>query len=193
MNQLNSLCIYCGSGLGNNPRHRDSARRLGQLMAARRITLVYGGARIGLMGTLADAVAAGGGKVIGIIPQHLDQREVGHRGVELHIVDSMHSRKAMMFDRSDAFAILPGGLGTLDEAFEMLTWRQLQLHDKPILFLNIEGYWTAFGTLVDQFIAEGFARESSRRLFAMVCKVEEVIPTLLRQPAPAVPDDVQRL
>jgi uncharacterized protein (TIGR00730 family) len=105
----------------------------------------------------------------------------------------MHERKSLMFELSDAFVILPGGFGTLDEAFEMLTWRQLQLHDKPILFLDIDGYWTSFGKLVDQFITEGFARESSRRLFVMVAAVEDVIPALLRQPAPAIPDAVERL
>jgi uncharacterized protein (TIGR00730 family) len=107
---------------------------------------------------VADAVLAGGGQVIGVIPEHLQVQEKGHLGVtELHVVASMHERKNLMFERSDAFVILPGGFGTLDEAFEMLTWRQLRLHDKPILFLNIEGYWTPFGKLVDQFVAEGFA------------------------------------
>src|SRR5215470_1594786 len=193
MTAIASICVYCGSSRGANPRHAEAARELGAQLAGHGMRLVYGGGRIGLMGVVADAVLAGGGQVIGVIPEHLQVQEKGHHGVtELHVVANMHERKNRMFELSDAFVILPGGFGTLDEAFEMLTWRQLQLHDKPILFLNIEGYWTAFGTLVDQFIAEGFARESSRRLFAMVCKVEEVIPTLLRQPAPAVPDDVQR-
>src|SRR6185295_785802 len=191
MASIASVCVYCGSSLGVNPRHAEAARQLGAELAGRGIRLVYGGGRIGLMGQVADAVLAGGGRVIGVIPEHLQVQEKGHRGVtELHVVASMHERKNLMFELSDAFVILPGGFGTLDEAFEMLTWRQLQLHDKPILFLNIEDYWTPFGTLVDQFVAEGFARESSRRLFGMVCKVEEVIPTLRRQPAPAVPDDV---
>src|SRR5262249_28391432 len=112
---------------------------------------------------------------------------------ELHVVASMHERKNLMFDLSDAFVILPGGFGTLDEAFEMLTWRQLHLHDKPILFLNIEGYWTAFGKLVDQVIAEGFARGSRRRLLGVVGAVEEVMAARLRRPEPALPDAVQRL
>jgi uncharacterized protein (TIGR00730 family) len=146
------------------------------------------------MGQIADAVLAGGGQVIGVIPEHLQVQEKGHRGItELHVVASMHERKNLMFELSDAFVILPGGFGTLDEAFEMLTWRQLQLHDKPILFLNIDDYWTPFGTLVDQFIAEGFARENSRRLFAMVDTVEEVIPTLIREPSTAVVTPVERL
>ena len=194
MASIASVCVYCGSSLGANPRHTDAARQLGTQLAAHGIRLVYGGGRIGLMGQVADAVLAGGGQVIGVIPEHLQIQEKGHRGVtELHVVASMHERKNLMFELSDAFVILPGGFGTLDEAFEMLTWRQLQLHDKPILFLNIAGYWTPFAELVDQFIAEGFARESSRQLFAMVDAVEDVIPTLLRQPAPTVPNAVERL
>jgi len=194
MASIASVCVYCGSSLGTNPRHAEAARHLGAELAGHGIRLVYGGGRIGLMGQVADAVLAGGGQVIGVIPEHLQVQEKGHRGVtELHVVASMHERKSLMFELSDAFVILPGGFGTLDEAFEMLTWRQLQLHDKPILFLNVDGYWTPFAELVDQFIAEGFARESSRRLFATVSAVEDVIPTLLRLPAPAIPDAVQRL
>jgi uncharacterized protein (TIGR00730 family) len=194
MATIASVCVYCGSSLGANPRHAEAARQLGAQLASHGIRLIYGGGRIGLMGQVADAVLAGGGRVIGVIPEHLQVLEKGHRGVtELRVVASMHERKNLMFELSDAFVILPGGFGTLDEAFEMLTWRQLQLHDKPILFLNIEGYWTAFGALVDQFIAEGFARENSRRLFAVVDTVEDAIPTLLRQPAPAIPNAVQRL
>jgi hypothetical protein len=194
MASIASVCVYCGSSVGANPRYAETARQLGAELAGHGIRLVYGGGRIGLMGQVADAVLAGGGQVIGVIPEHLQVQEKGHYGVtELHVVASMHERKNLMFELSDAFVILPGGFGTLDEAFEMLTWRQLQLHDKPILFLDIDGYWTPFGKLVDHFIAEGFARESSRRLFAMVDAVEAVIPTLLRLPAPAVPDSVQRL
>jgi uncharacterized protein (TIGR00730 family) len=194
MASIASVCVYCGSSLGANPRHAEAARQLGTALAGHGIRLVYGGGRIGLMGQIADAVLAGGGQVIGVIPEHLQVQEKGHRGItELHVVASMHERKNLMFELSDAFVILPGGFGTLDEAFEMLTWRQLQLHDKPILFLNIDDYWTPFGTLVDQFIAEGFARENSRRLFAMVDTVEEVIPTLIREPSTAVVTPVERL
>ena len=193
MASIASVCVYCGSSLGANPRHAEAARQLGAHLAAHGIRLVYGGGQIGLMGQVADAVLAGGGQVIGVIPEHLQVQEKGHLGVtELHVVASMHERKNLMFERSDAFVILPGGFGTLDEAFEMLTWRQLRLHDKPILFLNIEGYWTPFGKLVDQFVAEGFASESSRGLFVMVDAVEDVIPALLRQPAPTVPNAAQQ-
>ena len=194
MASIASVCVYCGSSLGANPRHAEAARQLGAELAGHGIRLVYGGGRIGLMGQVADAVLAGGGQVIGVIPEHLQVLEKGHHGVtELRVVASMHERKNLMFELSDAFVILPGGFGTLDEAFEMLTWRQLQLHDKPILFLNIDDYWTPFAKLVDQVIGEGFARESSRRLFAIASAVKDVIPTLLRLPAPAIPDSVQRL
>src|SRR5215468_1481507 len=187
MASIASVCVYCGSSVGANPRHAEAARQLGAELAAHGIRLVYGGGRIGLMGVVADAVLAGGGQVIGVIPEHLQVEERGHRGVtELRVVASMHERKNLMFELSDAFVILPGGFGTLDEAFEMLTWRQLRLHDKPILFLNIDGYWTPFDKLVDHFIAEGFVRKNNRRLFAMVDAVEDVVPTLLRPPAPTV-------
>jgi len=194
MNRIRSVCVYCGSSLGASPRFAEAARQLGARLARHGMRLVYGGGRIGLMGHIADAVLAGGGQVIGVIPEHLQVAEKGHHGVtELRVVASMHERKNLMFELSDAFVILPGGFGTLDEAFEMLTWRQLQLHDKPILFLNIDGYWMLLGKLLDHFIGEGFARESSRRLFTMVSAVEDVIPTLLRQPVPAIPDSMQRL
>jgi uncharacterized protein (TIGR00730 family) len=189
MTQLTSLCVYCGAALGANPGHRTAARRLGQMMAARGVTLIYGGAQIGLMGALADAVTQGGGRVIGIIPRHLDQREVGHRGVtELRIVDSMHSRKRMMFDLADAFAILPGGLGTLDETFEMLTWRQLRLHDKPIVLVDLDGYWQPLIALIEHAIAEGFAPPPVRRLLTVVTEIDAVLESIAAQPEPAIPD-----
>ncbi|HUL07855.1 MAG TPA: TIGR00730 family Rossman fold protein [Candidatus Acidoferrum sp.] len=194
MTAIASVCVYCGSSRGANPRHAEAARELGAQLAGHGMRLVYGGGRIGLMGVVADAVLAVGGQVIGVIPEHLQVQERGHRGVtELRVVASMHERKNLMFELSDAFVILPGGFGTLDEAFEMLTWRQLRLHDKPILFLNTDGYWTPFDKLVEHFIAEGFVRKNNRRLFAMVDAVEDVVPTLLRQPAPAVADSVERL
>jgi len=194
MASIASVCVYCGSSLGANPRHAEAARQLGAGLAQHGIRLVYGGGCIGLMGQIADAVLAGGGQVVGVIPEHLQVLEKGHRGVtELHVVASMHERKNLMFELSDAFVILPGGFGTLDEAFEMLTWRQLQLHDKPILFVSIDGYWAPFGKLVDQFISEGFARENSRRLFTMVHKVEDVIPTLVHEPSTPIATSVDRL
>ena len=163
-------------------------------MAENGIRLVYGGGGIGLMGIVADAVLAGGGKVVGVIPDFLEARELGHRGVSrLHVVDSMHARKNLMEQMSDAFAVLPGGFGTLDEVFEILTWRQLLLHDKPIVLINVDGYWEPFLHLVEHIIAEGFASAESRRLFTAVDRVEDVVAALRRAPVPAVPDLPERL
>src|SRR5215475_4446009 len=193
MAAIASVCVYCGSAAGANPSHAEAARRLGRGLAEHGIRLIYGGGRIGLMGVIADAVLAAGGQATGVIPEHLEAKEVGHRGIsELRVVGSMHERKTVMFQLADAFVILPGGFGTLDEAFEMLTWRQLSLHDKPILFLDVDGYWAPFLVIVEHFIREGFARDDSRNLFTVVSDVAAVIPTLLRQPAPAVPDAIRR-
>ena len=194
MAAIGSVCVYCGSSMGARPRYREVARALGRALAAHGIRLVFGGGAIGLMGQVADAVMAEGGQAIGVIPELLQKREKGHRGItELRVVGSMHARKNLMFELSDAFVILPGGFGTLDEAFEMLTWRQLNMHDKPILFLNMDGYWDPLNDLVDHFIREGFVPESGRRLFAMVTRVEDVIPTLIREPSLAVATAVERL
>lgn len=194
MAAIGSVCVYCGSSMGAGPRYREVARALGRALAAHGIRLVFGGGGIGLMGEVADAVMAAGGQAIGVIPDLLQKREKGHRGItDLRVVASMHERKNLMFELSDAFVILPGGFGTLDEAFEMLTWRQLGMHDKPILFLNMDGYWDPLNRLVDHFIREGFVRESGRRLFTMVTRVEDVIPALVREPSTAVATPVERL
>jgi uncharacterized protein (TIGR00730 family) len=194
MSFLSSLCIYCGSAAGHNPRHREAAARLGRMMAEQRVRLIYGGGRVGLMGIVADAVLAGGGVVVGVIPEHLQTVEVGHGGVsELFVVDSMHERKHLMFGLADAFAVLPGGFGTLDEAFEILTWRQLRLHDRPVILVNIDGYWDPLLGLVDHVVAEGFARPEVRGLFTITADVEGIFPLLARAPEPALPDAPERL
>lgn len=194
MEPISSLCVYCGSAVGLDPAHRESAARLGQIMAENRIRLVYGGGRIGLMGVVADAVLASGGTAVGVIPEFLETREVGHQGVnDLHVVDSMHSRKNLMFEMSDAFAVLPGGFGTLDEAFEIITWRQLKLHDKPIVMIDVDGYWQPFLRLVDHVIGRGFARPTCRELFTVVSNVDDVIAAIHREPEPSVPDLPERL
>jgi hypothetical protein len=194
MTASRSLCVYCGSSVGAKPQIQDAARQLGRLMAESRIRLVYGGGRVGLMGVIADAVLDGGGEVVGIIPEFLDTREVGHRGVtELHIVDSMHARKSLMVELSDAFAVLPGGFGTLDETFEVLTWRQLRLHDKPIMLVDLDGYWNPFLDLVDHLIAQGFVHPSCRDLFTVVTSVEEVVAAVAQAPQPAVGTKGERL
>jgi uncharacterized protein (TIGR00730 family) len=175
--------VYCGSARGRSPRYVAAARELGEAMAERGIRLVYGGARIGMMGEVADAVMKNGGEVIGVIPEHLQTTEVGHSGItELKVVESMHVRKKLMFDLSDGFAVLPGGYGTLDELFEIITWRMLKLHDKPVVVLNIDGYWDAFQRLIDQLIGEGFARPDSRQYFSVVSSVGRMFD-LLDQPA----------
>ncbi len=190
----NSLCVYCGSGLGIDSRHVEAARELGRAMAEHRIRLVYGGARIGLMGTLADTVLAGGGQVVGIIPRHLDRVEVGHRGAsQLIVVDSMHQRKNMMFEMSDAFAALPGGLGTLDETFEILTWRKLGLHDKPVFIVDIAGFWRPLLSLIDHVIRQGFAASADRHLYEVVSSVAELLPALKRAPGPRLIAQPERL
>jgi hypothetical protein len=161
---MKSLCVYCGSNTGSNPAYAAQARALGGRLAADGIALVYGGGNVGLMGIVADAVLAGGGEVIGVIPQQLVDWEVAHRGVtRLEVVDSMHTRKARMFELADGFVALPGGFGTLDEMFEMLTWRQLGLGRKPCAFLDVDGFWQPLMTMLDGMVSERFLHQDQRR------------------------------
>lgn len=160
---MKSLCVYCGSNKGSDPIYAAQARTLGERLAADGIALVYGGGNVGLMGIVADAVLAGGGEVIGVIPQQLVDWEVAHRGVSrLEIVDSMHTRKARMFELADGFVALPGGFGTLDEMFEMLTWRQLGLGKKPCAFLDVAGFWQPLMTMLDTMVRERFLHAEQR-------------------------------
>ncbi len=161
---MKTLCVYCGSNSGNDPAYAAQARALGQRLAADGIALVYGGGNVGLMGIVADAVLAGGGDVIGVIPQQLVDWEVAHRGVtRLEVVDSMHIRKARMFELADGFVALPGGFGTLDEMFEMLTWRQLGLGKKPCAFLDVGGFWQPLMTMLDSMVSERFLHADQRQ------------------------------
>ncbi len=179
MSPLRSLCVFCGSSPGINPAMRVAADTLGHRLAEAGITLVFGAGDVGLMGATARGALDAGGRVVGIIPEHLMRVELpNHDMMELHVVDSMHTRKRMMFDRADAICVLPGGLGTLDETFEILTWRQLALHNKPIILLNLEGYWDPLLTMVDSIIAQGFARDGVKSLFTVVTDVEQVLPTI---------------
>jgi uncharacterized protein (TIGR00730 family) len=163
MPKIHSLCVYCGSSSGNHPDYVVQARAFGAEMARRGISLVYGGGKVGLMGTVADAVLAGGGKVIGVIPRQLVELEVAHAGLtELQVVETMHQRKTRMFELSDAFVALPGGFGTMDEMFEMLTWAQLGLHRQPCGFLNVRGYYDGLRGMVDHMVAEGFVKAGQR-------------------------------
>lgn len=163
MAEVTSLCVYCGSSSGKHPEYAEQARAFGAEMAKRGIALVYGGGKVGLMGVIADAVLAGGGKVIGVIPRQLVDREVAHAGLtELQVVETMHQRKTRMFELSDAFVALPGGFGTLDEMFEMLTWSQLGLHSYPCAFLDVRAYYAPLRSMMDHMVGEGFVRAGQR-------------------------------
>ena len=183
---IKRLCVYCGSSAGIDASYRGAAARLGTLLAESGVELVYGGSRLGLMGVLADAALAAGGRVTGIIPSHLHDRELAHSGLShMIVVASMHERKQRMFEFADAFAVLPGGLGTLDETIEMLTWRQLGLHEKPVIIADIAGYWVPLLALFEHAIARGFAAALSRELYRVVARVEDVLPTLAALPQPS--------
>ncbi|HLI11195.1 MAG TPA: TIGR00730 family Rossman fold protein [Alphaproteobacteria bacterium] len=188
MVKLSSVCVYCGSALGQAPAYRAAAARLGALLAARRITLVYGGGGVGLMGVLAQAVLQDGGQVVGVIPRFLLRVEKGVRELtRLEAVDSMHERKERMFALADGFIVLPGGFGTLDETFEIITWKQLGLHDKPIAVIDVDGYWEPLRRLSEHIIAAGFAPERARHLFRLVPDAEAALAALAEAPTPAVP------
>lgn len=194
MTRIRSICVYCGSSNRVADRFKDVARDLGTEIGRRGFQLVYGGGRVGLMGITADAALDASAPVVGIIPAHIQEREVEHVGLtELLVVDSMHTRKRLMVDRSDAFVVLPGGLGTLDETFEILTWKQLQLHDKPIVFLNIDGYWDALLAAVDKMVDEGFARPQHRDMFAVVDTIEQAFAALAAAPQPVVDPETKWL
>ncbi len=157
---MKKICIYCGSSLGKSPNYREHAKQLATSLAQRKITLVYGGASIGLMGDIADTVLEHGGEVIGVIPQSLVERELAHKALsQLIIVDSMHARKAKMAELSDAFIAMPGGLGTLEELFEILTWQQLDLHHKPCGLLNIDNYYAQLIVFLKHIVDQGFAKQ----------------------------------
>ncbi len=162
---LKHLCVFCGSSSGTRPQYAQAARRLGRVFLSEGIGLVYGGASVGVMGQIADTVLAGGGKVIGVIPRGLAHKEVAHAGLtDLRIVDSMHERKALMAELVDGFIALPGGLGTFEEFFEVLTWCQLGIHRKPCALLNTEGYYDKLVGLIDHAIDEGFVRSEHRSM-----------------------------
>ena len=184
MANIRSLCVYCGSSDRGRQAHHDDALRLGRIMAKAGIRLVYGGGRIGMMGRVADAVMESGGEAIGIIPQFLEQVEVGHSGVsQLIVTANMHDRKQKMAELSDAFLIMPGGLGTLEETFEILTWKQLGLHEKPIIIADIGGYWRHLIDLIDHMIAESYVTPENRALFQVIDSIDELLPALAAMPA----------
>jgi uncharacterized protein (TIGR00730 family) len=162
---MRSVCVFCGASSGNDPRYAAAAAVVGERLARRGIRLVFGGGHRGLMGTVADASLAAGGEVVGVIPRGLVERELAHTGLtELRIVETLHERKALMAELSDAFIALPGGLGTLEELAEVLSWAQLELHTKPIGLLDVGGYFAALDAFLDHAMAEGFVAERHRRL-----------------------------
>lgn len=160
-----NFCVFAGSSFGVRPEYRRAATDLGATLASRRIGLVYGGARVGLMGAVADGALDEGGTVIGVIPRSLAELEIAHTGLtELHVVESMHARKARMADLADGFIVLPGGIGSLEEAFEVWTWSQLGIHSKPIGLLNVAGYYERLEEFLDHVVAEGFVKAVHRRM-----------------------------
>lgn len=184
MNNIQSVCVYCGSSNRVDQVYKDSAIALGELIAANGWGVVYGGGRVGLMGLVADSALKNGAKVVGIIPEHIQSREIEHTDLtELHIVDSMHVRKQMMVDRADAFVVLAGGLGTLDEFFELLTWKQLGLHDKPIVLVNINGYWTKLLEAILHISDAGFMRKEDMGTFIVVESIDQVAGAIKAAPA----------
>ena len=177
---MNRTCVYCGSSPGKPPAYREAADALAQRLAQQGIGLVYGGGSVGIMGSIADAMVAAGAEVIGVIPRALDEKEVSHAGVsELVVVDSMHERKALMAELSDGFIALPGGLGTIEELFEVLTWTQLGFHHKPCGLLNVQGYFDQLVAFLDHTVEQAFVKPVHRDILL----VEENADSLLRRMA----------
>lgn len=198
MRKFQRVCVYCGSHDGYDAAFRESAEQLGRVFAQRKLELVYGGGNVGLMGRIADAVIAGGGRVTGVIPRDLQERELAHGGAtELVVVESMHERKARMADAADAFIALPGGIGTLEELFETFTWLQLGFHDKPLGLLNVRGFYDTLLRFLDQLVDQGFLRAPHRSMLAVDTDPERLLDTLAEfetprlgrwWPRPAAPD-----
>jgi uncharacterized protein (TIGR00730 family) len=180
--------VFCGSSIGNDVRYRAAAESMGRLLARRGIGLVYGGGNVGLMGIVADAALTAGGEVIGVIPQALADREVAHAGVtDLRVVDSMHTRKAMMAELSDAFIAMPGGVGTFEEFFEAVTWTQLGVHRKPCGLLNVAGFYTPLAAFIDQAVTEGFIKPIHRAIVVVDDDPERLLISLGNVELPDVP------
>jgi uncharacterized protein (TIGR00730 family) len=192
--KIRNICVYCGSGRGKNPLFSRAATALGEAMAEEGIGLVYGGGGNGLMGDVAKAVRASGGTVTGIIPAALVARENPYTDVDEYIVvDNLHQRKMLMFERSDAFVALPGGLGTLEEVVEQLTWVQLDFHQKPVVLANVDGYWDKLLALLDQMRAETFIREGLLPRYTVVEDVDKIVPFLTRTRSPEPDISIEQL
>lgn len=186
-----TICVYCGSRPGVDPAHAQAARLTGQVIGQRGWQLVYGGGRVGLMGVVADAVLATGGRVVGVIPRKLREKEVGHDALtEIHVVDTMHQRKQMMAERADAFLALPGGIGTLEELFEVWTWRQIGYHDQPIGVLNVNGFYDGLLSFMRETVSGGFLEQSQLDSLHVGQEPAALLQRLHRASAAAIgPDD----
>jgi len=190
---MKRICVFCGSSVGRRSDYQDAATAMGALLASRGIGLVYGGGNVGLMGVIADAVLAGGGEVIGVIPRALADREIAHSGVtDLRVVDSMHTRKAMMAELSDAFIAMPGGVGTFEEFFEAVTWTQLGVHRKPCGLLNTAEFYTPLAAFIDQAVTEGFIKPVHRSMLIVDDHPERLLDSLARVELPDVPKWIRR-
>ena len=185
---MKRVCVFCGSSHGARPAYTETARRMGTLLAGRGITLVYGGGNVGLMGELADAALGAGGEVIGVIPRSLADREVAHLGLsELRIVQSMHERKAMIAELSDAFIAMPGGMGTYEEFFEVVTWSQLGLHRKPCGLLDVDAFYTPLIAFIDRAVEHGFIKAAHRGIVVSDSDPAELLGRLERAVVPDLP------
>lgn len=190
---LKRICVFCGSNPGNDPAYLEAAQTLGAAIVTRGYELVYGGAEVGLMGTVADAALEAGGRVVGVMPKALVDKEIGHKGLsEQHIVSSMHERKALMADLSDGFIALPGGVGTLEEIFEIWTWAQLGHHDKPLAFMNVLGFYDPLCAFLDHQSSEGFVRKGHRDMAIFSKDAEEILQAFENYDAPKLQKWVER-
>lgn len=193
MKQIQAIGVYCSSYNALDPVYQEAALNLGQQLAEHQITLIYGGGEQGLMGDVSRSTMAHGGRVIGFMPHHLREFENPNLAItELHIVDTMHTRKQLMFEHSDAFFVLPGGFGTLDETFELITWQQLKLHNKPIIFININNYWADLQSLTTNIFKQGFARAEHKLAFKFVDSIADAFQALLKAPEPTPPESVEK-
>ena len=190
---MRSVCVFCGSSPGTEPAYKDKARALGRTLAENGVRLVYGGGHVGLMGVVADATLGAGGEVVGVIPNALLEREIAHSGLtDLRVVDSMHERKALMSDLSEGFVALPGGTGTLEEFFEVLTWAQLGEHQKPCGLLNAAGYYDRLLSVFDHMVAKGFLSEGHRAMVLVETEPQRLLEFFERYRPPGIPKWIDR-
>lgn len=190
---MKSVVVFCGSSFGADEVYEKQAFRLGQVLAERKIELVYGGAQVGLMGAVANGALSKGGRVIGVLPHFLSAREIAHPQLsEMILVESMHERKKIMSDLAEGIIAMPGGLGTLEELFEMLTWAQLGLHSKPVALFNIKGFWDPLATLIQSMVDKGFVKQANQEMILMDDNIEDMLVKMESYVPPAVPKWITR-